>query len=262
MEPPDFGLGKLVPLNHCHNPADDDVDVAVGVGNADVQPALVDSGPKLFLNDSMKLLTNVRCMNCQTIFRQAPIAGVLLLSCITQASAQVRWPAEAVVRFSATSTLHDFGGDVPAQPFVLTVSSNAWSAEADVLSGLMATGSDGRDKNMYRMLNTNDHPLLHGQITAAPKPAAGSTNVTLSLKISGQQHDLPVQISNWNETGDRLSFHAEWDLSLKQFKLKPPSVIGIIRVGDLVHLSADVTASKSPASTNLPAASNVPANKQ
>lgn len=206
-------------------------------------------------------------MNRKTLFRQARNTGFALLTCIAQAAlAQAsdpsRWPAEALIHFSGTSTLHDFGGDVPAQPFALTVSSNSWSAEADVMSGLMATGSDGRDKNMHRMLNTNDHPRIHGRITTAPKPAAGSTNATLSLKISGQQHDLPVQISSWSETDDRLSFHAEWDLSLKQFKLKPPSVIGIIRVGDMVHLSADVTASRKPSSTNLPAASNAPVNKQ
>jgi len=148
------------------------------------------------------------------------------------------------------------------QPFVLNLGSNSWSAEAEVLAALMNTASAGRDKNMYKMLNTNDHPRIHGTVTLAPLASKGATNATLRLKIRNQEHDLPVQISSWLDTTDRLSFHAEWDLSLKQFQLKPPSVIGIIRVGDNVHLNADVTARKTPALTNSAANSTVAPDKK
>lgn len=206
-------------------------------------------------------------MNWHTRLRHAPAAGFFLLALAAPMAAAPpvapsRWPAEAIIRFSATSTLHDFGGVVPAQPFVLTIISNSWSAEADVLSGQMNTANEGRDKSMHKMFKTNDHPRIHGKVATAPKPGAAGTNATLSLKIRNQQQDLPVRISNWTETDDKLSFHAEWDLSLKQFKLKPPSVIGIIRVGDTVHLTAEVTASKTQALTNPPAATNVPTDKQ
>jgi hypothetical protein len=228
-----------------------------------VEPSEGLSGLNAFPNS----LTNAHCMNWQICLKQTPWPGFFVLALMAQiAAAQppapTSWPAEAIIRFSATSTMHDFEGEVPAQPFVLIVSSNAWSAEADVLSALMGTGSKGRDKNMHEMLNTNDQPRIHGRVATAPKPDAGSTNATLSLKILEQQHDLPVQISSWSETDGTLSFHAEWELSLKQYKLKPPSVLGIIRVGDTVRLNADVTASKKPPLTNPPAASNVPATKQ
>lgn len=206
-------------------------------------------------------------MNPHTLLRSAPAASLCLLALVTpfaiaQSAAPARWPAEAIIRFSATSTLHDFAGTLPAQPFVITVVSNTWSAEADVSSGLMNTASEGRDKNMHKMLSTNDHPFIHGKVAMAPKPVSGGTNATLSLKICEQQHDLPVLITDWSETDGKLSFHAEWDLSLKQYKLKPPSVIGIIRVGDTVHLSADVTASRTSALTNRSAAITVPSNPQ
>lgn len=206
-------------------------------------------------------------MKSQSHCRSALQLRLLLLACMLQvAPAQLlppsRLPAQAIIRFSGTSTLHDFGGEVPAQPFALTVSSNAWSAEADVLSGLMATGSEGRDKNMHKMLNTNDNPLIHGKVTQAPIPATATTNATLHFKICNQQHDLPVEISRWSETGTNLSFHAEWQLSLKQFKLKPPSVLGVIRVGDTVYLSADVIAQKTQKLTVPSAEGSVPADKQ
>jgi hypothetical protein len=176
----------------------------------------------------------------------------------TQAPPPEQWPAEAVIRFAATSTLHDFGGEVTAQPFLLTMVSNRWMVEADVLSGSMATANDARDRRMHEMFNTNDYPRIHGKAVFASGPANDPTNAVLSLKIRDQQHDLPVRISNWVQTETNLHFHAEWRLSLKQFKLKPPSVVGVIRVGDTVTLNAEVTATKTAGSTNAPARRNVP----
>ena len=156
-----------------------------------------------------------------------------------------RMPAKATVRFAATSTLHDFDGELSAQPFSLLLSNGTWSADAGVLAAHMATASEGRDRNMHKMLGTNDYPLIHGAVVAAPVPGAAGTNVTLHLKIRDRSQDLPVRISDWKETAEEIQFHAAWELSLKQFALKPPSVIGVIRVGDRVKLEADVTATKS-----------------
>lgn len=160
-----------------------------------------------------------------------------------------RLPAEATVRFAATSTLHDFDGKLSAQPFSLLISNGTWFADAGVLAARMATASEGRDRNMHKMLGTNDYPLIHGVVVAAPVPGAAGTNVTLRLKIRDRSQDLPVRISGWKETAEEIQFHAAWELSLKQFALKPPSVIGVIRVGDRVKLEADVTATKPTSSS-------------
>jgi polyisoprenoid-binding protein YceI len=161
----------------------------------------------------------------------------------------MRWPATATVRFVGTSTLHDFAGELPSQPFVLVISNGAWSAEADVLAGSMATGSEGRDRNMHRMLNTNDHPRLRGKVVSAPVPSAAGTNAMLNLKIQNRQFDLPVRVTDWRESAEEITFHAAWEVSLKQYGLKPPSVLAVIRVGDIVRIETDVRASK----TNSPA---------
>ncbi len=44
------------------------------------------------------------------------------------------------------------------------------------------------------------------------------------------------------ETVDEIKFRAEWEVSLKEYRLKPPSVLGVIRVGDKARLEAEVTA--------------------
>jgi hypothetical protein len=136
---------------------------------------------------------------------------------------------------------------------VLTISNHTWSAETDVLAGQMATASEGRDRSMHKMMNTKDHPQIHGKVARAPIPTAAGTNVTLNLKIRDQQFDLPVRVTDWKETAEDIRFHAAWELSLKQYRLKPPSVLGVIRVADRVQLEADVTASKTKPLTNAPA---------
>ena len=180
---------------------------------------------------------------------------MLLLAVLTLATARggesLALPGQATVRFAATSTLHDFGGALPAQPFLLVLSNGTWSAEADVCAGLMATGNDKRDRNMHRMLSTNTHPFIHGRVVGAPVPSSRSaTNATLHLKIAGRALDLSVRVSDWLQSADEVRFHAEWDVSLDEFGLKPPSVLGVIRVGDRVRIEADVTASR----TNYPPA--------
>jgi len=57
---------------------------------------------------------------------------------------------------------------------------------------------------------------------------------------------LPARVTGWQETPERIQFHADWELSLEEYGLKPPSVLGVIRVGDRVKLSADVIARKDP----------------
>lgn len=155
------------------------------------------------------------------------------------------WPATATIRFAATSTLHDFGGELSAQPFTLSISNGNWSAEADVLAGQMKTSNEKRDTSMYQMMDTNRHPRLHGIVAWSPIPTAVGTNATLNLTIRDSKADLPVRVTDWQETAEEIRFHAEWEVSLKQFSLKPPSVLGVIRVGDRVKLNADVTAKKT-----------------
>jgi hypothetical protein len=190
----------------------------------------------------------------------AKAVSVLLLATFTPAAMSAaeapagepqKFPATATVRFVGTSTLHDFGGHLPAQPFLLVLSNGTWSAAADVLSGRMATASDKRDRNMHRLLGTNVYPRIHGEVAGAPVPASTTntiTNATLRLKICDRSKDLVARISGWKDSTQDLRFHAEWDLSLKDYGLKPPSVVGVIRVGDKVRLEADVIATK----TNLP----------
>jgi hypothetical protein len=172
-----------------------------------------------------------------------------------QTAVERKLHAVADISFRGTSTLHDFEGSVESQPFVLLLSTNSWSAQAEVLGSQMTTANEKRDRNMWNMLSTSMHPRLAGLVTNAPLPIGSETNVTLALRIRDRQFELPVQITEWSETAETIRFHASWEVSLKQYNLKPPSVLGVIRVGDTVRLDAEVTANKAgtkPLSTSQP----------
>jgi hypothetical protein len=179
-------------------------------------------------------------------------ASIVELAAADDAPSVQVLPAQAVVRFSGTSTLHDFGGQLPAQSFSLILSNGTWFASADVLSGRMATANEKRDRKMHQMLGTNAFPKLHGTVAGAPVPGAAGTNATLTLTIRDQTNALAVRISAWIETSREIKFRADWEVSLDDFSLKPPSVLGVIRVGDRVKLEADVTATKPAFSSSPP----------
>jgi YceI-like domain len=163
------------------------------------------------------------------------------------------WPAVATIRFAATSTLHDFGGELAAQPFTLVISNGNWSAATDVLVGEMKTANEKRDHKMYQMFDSTNHPRVQGIVAWSPIPPVVGTNVTLKLTIRESKAELPVRVTEWQETTEEIRFHAAWEVSLKQFGLKPPSALGVIRVGDRVKLNAVVTAHK----TNPPPAVSI-----
>lgn len=200
---------------------------------------------------AMHKTSRTRLVWCSPLILWCLILGGSTIAGETTALPIQRCPATAVIRFAGTSTLHDFGGELPSQPFALVLSNGTWSASADVLSGRMATASEGRDRNMHRMLATNDFPQIHGEVALAPVPAGNNpvTNAVLLLTIRNQTNAVPVSIRDWKESRQDIRFHASWNVSLKQYGLKAPSVAGIVRVGDRVRLEADVVATK-PSSTS------------
>lgn len=172
-----------------------------------------------------------------------------------------KFSGAAQIDFRGTSTLHDFHGRVMSQPFVLLLSSNMWSAHAEVLAGEMTTFNGGRDRNMWKMLSTNLHRSLSGYISNAARPSAADGNVTLALRIRDREMDLPVTITKWTETPEGIRFHAAWELSLKRFGIKPPSVLGVIRVGDTVCVEAQVAVIQLQPAAGLPETTAAPISK-
>ena len=159
------------------------------------------------------------------------------------------------VRFLGTSTLHDFSGTVTSGPFAAPVSRDAagnpfipW-VELEFPVAEMRTGNDSRDEKMREMFQSDRHPVVRavardvdaGKVRERMrKDPGGKTPLEVTLVIRGVERKIPASAGNWREEGGKSAFDVEFPVSLKEFELKPPSVLGIIRVADRVDVKGTV----------------------
>lgn len=148
----------------------------------------------------------------------------------------------AFIRFHGTSTLHDFEGDIATIPFSANFHNDPLTGQSHVSAIAivkvleMTTHKKKRDKNMLQMLDAQHFDLITGVLENALAPEKEATTATLLLKICNVEKEVPVTLSDWNRNGDHVSFKMTFSISLKNFGLKGPSVLGLIRVGDTVEL--------------------------
>lgn len=148
--------------------------------------------------------------------------------------------ATASIIFRGTSTLHAFEGTVATAPFTATFSEDKEtgqlriSATATVTVADMTTHNGKRDKNMFKMLDSEKYSLITGVLANALLPVKGSGEAMLHLKIHGVEQDVAATLSDVKRNGDQASCLMTFPVSLAAFNLKAPTVMGLIRVGDTV----------------------------
>jgi len=164
--------------------------------------------------------------------------GILLLASAHAEEVE----ATATIAFHGTSTLHGFEGTVDTAPFIATLREDAETGSLHVSATTtinvldMTTHHKKRDKNMFKMLNPQDFSLITGVLVDAPLPREGTSEVTLHLTIHDVEQEVPATLSDWKHEGDLGSCRMTFSVSLKEFGLKAPSVMGLIRVGDIVNV--------------------------
>jgi hypothetical protein len=158
------------------------------------------------------------------------------------------------LRILGTSTLHDFAGTVRCQPFPVSLVGGADGrtvipgVEIAVLVEEIDTQNKSRDKQMREMFQSGKFPRIHAFLSNLDpdkirqemrKDPNGKGKVELTLKIRDIERRIQAAVSNLRETPGRVSFDAEFPLSLKEYNLQPPTVFfGAIRVGDKVTVNA------------------------
>ena len=159
-------------------------------------------------------------------------------------------------RFSATSTLHDFAGAGTCRPFSAPLLRDAEGksvlamVDVEVPVAEMSTGNDKRDREMRTMFQSDRHPAirasardvdtgaLRGRAAADPE---GKAPLQITLTIRGVERTIDATVNHLETEGGRVACDIAFPVSLKEFDLKPPSVLGIIRVGDRVDVTARIT---------------------
>jgi polyisoprenoid-binding protein YceI len=181
-----------------------------------------------------------------------PIAALLLIALVSSAAAD-DLKGNCDVRFVATSTLHDFTGTARCQPFTVTLAGGAdgrpviRGVEIAVPVAEMDTENRKRDKQMRDMFQGDRFPLIRAVLGNLDpddirqdmrKGPSGKGTVEFTLRIRDIEHRIRAVIRNLRETPGRVSFDAEFPVSLKEYDLKPPApFFGAIRVGDKVTVN-------------------------
>ena len=202
-------------------------------------------------------------------------AGILLATLIAVFSssyagaAPADSPASATIRgacdvaFLVTSTLHDVSGSASCQPFALRIARDASGkevitvVEVEVPVAGMDTRNKSRDGQMREMFRSDRFPRIHavardvdvGRLRVEiGKGRGGDASIDLLLRIRDVERKVRATASNLKESGERVAFDLDFPVSLRGFDLKAPSVLGIIRVGDMVSVKArfTLTVSRSP----------------
>jgi polyisoprenoid-binding protein YceI len=209
-------------------------------------------------------------------------AGVLLAILVAgssppSAGAAPVEPAKATilgtcdVAFLVTATLHDVYGSARCQRFSALLSRDAAGGkiirivEVEVPVAGMDTGNATRDGKMREMFLAERFPRIHAAahdvdverlLEETGNGRGGIASIDLLLRIRDVERKVRATASNLKESGERVTFDLEFPVSLGEFDLKPPSVLGIIRVGDKVSVKATFTLTLSPSRGDAPNATD------
>jgi hypothetical protein len=201
-------------------------------------------------------------------------AGILLATLVAVSpSAAGTAPAKAPaperilgacdVVFIGTSTLHDFSGSVRCLPFGAVLARDAAGdpvipvVEVEVAVAGMDTRNKSRDRQMREMFRSDRFPRIHaaahdvnvGRLREGMgKDRGGKAPLDLFLRIRDVERNVRATASNLKESGERVTFDLEFPVSLGEFGLKAPTVLGIVRVGDKVSVKTmfTLTVSRTP----------------
>jgi len=183
-------------------------------------------------------------VNSRFLRRTALALGLL---CLPVAVHAVQVTGRAELQFTGTSTLHDFSGAATSLPLTLEADTDtptgaqAWRADVDVPVASMDTGNRRRDDSMREMLHSSQCPLLRGAFrNIDPQAVRRSGQLPFVLTICDVAHPVSATIRDWQQEEGRLTFTAEFVVSLQSFNLVAPRVL-FIQVGDTVHVTTRVT---------------------
>ncbi|MFZ4855496.1 MAG: YceI family protein [Desulfuromonadaceae bacterium] len=150
--------------------------------------------------------------------------------------------------FQGSSTLHGFHGKARCQPFTVNIIDGIIdSSKLNVAIADMDTDNGKRDKNMREMFEEKKYPLITGSAAAvalkdirtSQKSGSDSLHkISFKLKIRDVVKPVTATVKNFVETDSRITSDVAFTLSLADYQLQPPSVLGMIKVDDKVSVTA------------------------
>jgi len=180
------------------------------------------------------------------------------------AGAVERYVGTCNVEFEGDSTLHAFTGHITNIALVvftdtLAPSQAVLNTRLEIKPRHLTTHHKKRDANMYKMFQEDRFPSLILVVTNASlaaarlssaTPPAGPGELPLQLIFCGITNQVIAHTVNPQAIAEGWEFDLDTTVSLKAFKLEPPStLLGAISVKDSVKVKAHVKLRKEPPKT-------------
>lgn len=173
---------------------------------------------------------------------------LLLLFNLPTVVLAVDYHAECTIAFQASATLHDFQGAGQCQPFIVHEEGGILNIPVvRVPVAGLDTGNTKRDQQMREMFEAERFPLITGRSgtvslsvvrQALADPDAATPDIPVQLKIRHIEQEILATVRNFGAQNDEIKADLEFSVSLAAFQLEPPSLLGIIRVGDRIDVKA------------------------
>lgn len=159
------------------------------------------------------------------------------------------WQGACTVEFDTKATVDSFVGTAASQPF--RVADGAEDIVIAVRIADMQTGKAKRDAEMQHMFHADQYPVLSGTTSSAAVRSLASDSATpqdlpIRLTIGDVTKDLTARVTGVKDEAGRRTFDAAFDVSLKAYGLRAPSVMGMIRVHDIVRVTTHIALATTP----------------
>jgi len=169
------------------------------------------------------------------------------------------WSGTCKVSFAGKSTLHDFEGTVSAEPFSVKIANFDTPTKAlatslvSVKAAKMDTGNAKRDKAMRKCMEVDTFPEITVSVKdlspelTSPRmegPMPEPTVIPFKMSLKGKTHDISGKVSDWSYREDKISCTVSFPVSLSAAGIKPPSVLGMVKVEDQIEVAAQLMLSR------------------
>ena len=149
-------------------------------------------------------------------------------------------PEKSNVSFLAHSTLHEVNGQAHQLFGNFEQRQNLINGFVDVGITGLKTDDEARDKAMYKMFEASEYAQIHfsfenTNISDVLNQRDGLITFLGDMTIHHISHPVKISSRGWM-LGNSLVCEGQMPISLKDYDLKPPNILGIIRVKDVVQV--------------------------
>ncbi|PLY00900.1 MAG: hypothetical protein C0624_11225 [Desulfuromonas sp.] len=156
------------------------------------------------------------------------------------------------LRFYGDSTLHSFDGQGACTPFILEIENRDGSryldtAQVEVPVAGFDTDNSSRDKTMRGMFDSELYPKITGTFSdlrvdalLADWQATGAGELPFMVTVRDVTRPVTASVIRLSVTPEQVTATFELPVSLADFGLEAPGVLGIIRVADAVRVEIDL----------------------